>query len=101
MQKVSEDKDKLKKLQDEEKETEEQLEQDEKSEVDKAADKRNATGGQSPAGSVVEEDKTHVSTEELAGSVQPKAPTHPLEVPKQPLADAFDTAEPAPEGMQP
>lgn len=69
-----------------------------KTSADEAADIRNSTGGQSPEGSKVEADKEFVSTDELAKSDQPKAPSHPLEVPKQKLSDAFDTAEPAAAG---
>lgn len=61
-----------------------------KSEADRNADARNSIGGQGPAGSHVEEDKERISAETLAGSTHPKAPEHPLEHPKTPLADAFD-----------
>lgn len=41
-----------------------------------------------------------ITTDDLARSTHPKAPEVPIEVPKPPLADVFDTTEPAPEKLE-
>lgn len=71
---------------------------------EQAADARNAIGGQGVAGATESPaaPKETMTSEELASSTHPKAPELPLEAPKgDPVADAVDNSDPAPEGEKP
>lgn len=68
----------------------------EKTDADKQSDARQSIGGQGQAGSKVEGDEETITSDELKNSKQPKAPEHPLEIPKPDLEDVVDQTQAAP-----